>query len=509
MAPTIRALTNRFATNGVTFWMVDSNLGDTRSNILAEAVALGFGNGPPILHDPAQIVARRYHASTAPEAIALKRTVAGSVTNMTIFYRGAIDDRLGSNATATTQFYLSNALSSFLAGAPITSVAVRPGGCDIAFRPVTPVTYSDDVAPILLSKCVRCHSPGNIAPFSFSSHSSVQGHATQIRKALLAGEMPPWHADPNYGAFSNDSSLTPEQAAKLVQWIDEGSQRGGGPDPLTGYTPPVDYPITWPAALGTPDFVLTLPTQSIPASGVLSYRYVTNVYSGPTTWLRAAIVLPGTLSVVHHVLFLNDDGGMGSSFFTGYVPGTEPLAFPTDTGKRVTNGQRFVAQMHYISMGRATNDITRIGFYFMASPPAAPLIQSSAFNLFFGIPPGTNDYQTTAQSATFAKTVYLYDMSPHMHLRGSRFQFEAVYPAGHVPAREILLSVPRYDFSWQTPYRLAQPKLLPAGTSIQCTGAWDNSYLNPDNPNPNTAVFWGDQTFNEMFIGYFSYSEVP
>src|SRR5262249_11293301 len=146
-----------------------------------------------------------------------------------------IDDRLGSNATVTTQFYLSNALTSFLAGAPVTAVATRPSGCDLAYRPATPVTYSDDVAPILLSKCVRCHSLGNIAPFSFSSFSSVSNRSTRIHKAILQGEMPPWHADPNYSAFANDFSLTPEQAAKIMQWIDEGSQRGSGPDPLAGY----------------------------------------------------------------------------------------------------------------------------------------------------------------------------------------------------------------------------------------------------------------------------------
>ena len=506
---TIDGLTTRFGTNGVTFWMVDSNSGVTRSNLLAESTSLNFSNNPPFLHDPAQIVARRYHASKAPEAIALKRTVTATSTNMTIFYRGAIDDRFGTNPTATTQFYLSNALNSLLAGAPITPVAARPGGCDIALRPTPPVTYSDDVAPILLAKCVRCHSAGNIAPFSFSSYNSALGHSAQMRNAILKEEMPPWHADPNFGVFTNDSSLSPEQAAKLIQWIDEGSQRGVGPDPLTGYTPPIDYPITWPAALGAPDFVITLPTQSIPASGVLSYRYLTNDYSGPTTNLRAAIVLPGNLGVVHHVLVSDGDDNFLSSFFTGYVPGTEPLPFPTGTSKPVVKGQKFVSQMHYISMGRATNDITRIGFYFAAATPTAPLIQASAYNLFFSIPPGASDSQTTAQTAPFAKAVYLYDLSPHMHLRGSRFQYEAVYPAGHVPAREILLSVPRYDFSWQTPYRLAHPKLLPAGTSILCTGAWDNSYLNPDNPSPTTTVTFGEQTFNEMFIGFFSYSEVP
>src|SRR5262245_3424740 len=116
MVPTIKALTNRFQPEGVLFWLIDANAGDSRADILAEATALGMSNGPPILHDPAQIVARTYQAGSTPEAIAID---TGGVV-ATIFYRGAIDDRVDSSAVSTTQSYLSNALTSLLASANVS-----------------------------------------------------------------------------------------------------------------------------------------------------------------------------------------------------------------------------------------------------------------------------------------------------------------------------------------------------------------------------------------------------
>jgi hypothetical protein len=162
--------------------------------------------------------------------------------------------------------------------------------------------------------------------------------------------------------------------------------------------------------------------------------------------------------------------------------------------------------MHYISIGTAQTDQTQIGLYVLPAPPTYSLQTKSAYTLFFSIPPRAKDHQATAQFGPFSKAVYLYELTPHMHLRGSRFKYEAVYPNN---TRETLLSVPHYHFHWQTVYRLAQPKLLPAGTRIACTGAWDNSAQNEDNPNPNATVTFGKQTYEEMFIGFFNYAEIP
>jgi hypothetical protein len=329
--------------------------------------------------------------------------------------------------------------------------------------------------------------------------------------------MPPWHADPEFGKFSNDASLTPAAAAKLMRWIDAGAPRGDGPDPLAdGPVPAPDYPSTWPVELGKPDYVLSIPSQSIPATGEVPYRYLELKTTLPAdTWLRAAVVKPGNLKVVHHCLvFLGNrfevfvlNGGGLAGFFAGYVPGMRAVEYPENTGKLLPQGQVITFQMHYTTSGAEETDETEIGLYTMAAAPPMPLLTKSAFNLDLKIPPGDPEYEREAEFTPSAtQDVLLYEMSPHMHLRGARFKYEALYPDG---TSEVLLSVPKYEFHWQTLYRLAQPKRLPAGTVIRCRGAFDNSAQNPENPDPAQLVRFGEQTDDEMFIGYLNYSELP
>jgi hypothetical protein len=531
MVPTIKALTNRFGSQ-VLFWLVDSNQQDNRSNILAEATSLGISNAPPILYDSAQLVARAYHATTTPEAVAM------GTADLTVFYRGAIDDRLSSNTVPTTQYYLSNALVNFLASSPIAPIETRPAGCAITLTPVqTNISYSTEIAPLLQEKCIRCHSPGNIAPWAMTNYQSVFDNAIAVRTEVLAGRMPPWKADPFYGVFTNDFSLKPDEAKKLIQWIDAGAYKAPAEsDPLANAPTQTNYPFAWPASLGQPDAILRIPLQSIPATGVQAYRYlnVTNNGFSSNVWLRAAVVRPTNTRVVHHSLvFDSTSSGSGlDGFFAGYVPGADPTAFPTGTGKYLTNGQVIQFQMHYITIGSNQTDQTEIGLYKMPSPPTYPLQTKSAYNVVFSIPANAGEYQAIAKfppppnpfdqtpSPTLTTNIMLYEMSPHMHLRGARFKYEAIYPAGHVPATEVLLSVPNYVFHWQSMFRLAQPKYIPIGSRIVCTAAWDNTvnnndlmeaYLDTNDPNlsPNRVVGFGQQTYDEMFIGYLNYAEVP
>jgi len=515
---TINSLTN-FNPQGIVTWMIDANAADNRSNILAEATALGIKL--PILHDRAQIVAHAFHANSTPEVVCINKST------WTIFYRGAIDDRMGPSPIATTQYYLTNALSDFLASRTISPRATRPHGCAITLNPLSEPSYSTDIAPLLLNKCVRCHSPGNFAPFSMTNYTSVQGsQAKKMRLEVLAGRMPPWQADYHYGTFTNDFSLTPAEAAMLVQWVDNGGPRGSGPDPLTNAPPPPDYPFAWPTSLGPPaaSNIISIGTQSIPATGTIDYRYVNYTYTGPTVWLRAAVILPGTVPVVHHILvYQKGVDNTVQSFLTGYAPGSFLGAFPPGTAKLLTNGTPLQFQLHYVAMGDPTNDISYLGLYTTPTAPDHVLVQTSAASASFAVPPNTTDYQSVTESAATTTKIRLYEFSPHLHTRGARFKYEAIYPAGSNPASEVLISVPNYVFHWQTAYRLAEPKDLPVGTKLRCTAGWDNSVQNyelmqlftdPDNPNnmnynPNNTVTWGDQTWNEMFIGYYNYSVIP
>ena len=514
MMPVIKALTNRFTPQRVSFWLVDANQADNRSNILVEAISLGISNNPPVLHDAAQLVARTYNATTTPEAVAI------NMGDASVFYRGAIDDRIGSNAVATTQYYLSNALVNFLAGGLVSPSRTRPAGCDISFTSIPTPSYSTDIAPLLLDKCVWCHSPGNIAFWAMTNYTVISNYAASIKQEVLSGRMPPWHADPYYNTFTNDSSLKPDEAKKLVQWIDDGAYKSPAePDPLATVPPQTNYPFAWPASLGTPSNIITIPEQSIPASGTIAYLTPYVLYTGPTVWLRAAILLPGTIPVVHHILAVY---GANSSLLTGYVPGANLGVFPPGTGMLLTNGTLLVFQMHYIARGYATTDTSQLGLYTTPIAPAYPLVQT-LYSGSFSIPPNKNDYQSVKQFSPFTTNIWLYEMSPHMHTRGSRFKFEAFYTNN---TSEVLLSVPHYEFSWQTAYRLAQPKYLPKGTYLKYTAGWDNSVLNsglmeayidystvPPTTNslysPNRTVGYGDQTWDEMFIGYLSYSVAP
>ena len=520
MVPAIKALTNRFSSQGVVFWLIDSNAADNRSNIVVEATSLGLSNGPPILHDAAQVVARSYGAGAAPEAIAI------NTATFSVFYRGAIDDRPGSNVMANTQHYLSNALSGFLAGGTVSPRQTRPSGCTITLNPPFPdLSYANDIAPLLQAKCVRCHSSGNIGTWDMTNHAIVQINAAHIREQVMSGHMPPWHADPFHGRFSNDSSLSPEQAAKLIQWLDAGAPRGTGPDPLAETPPPsTNYPYAWPANLGPPDAILRIPTQSIPADGTIDYRYINVVNNafGSDVWLRAAIVRPGNTRVVHHCLVFQGTGGLQGldGFFAGYVPGFDAATYPAGTGKLLRRGETLRFQMHYTTVGESQTDQTEIGLYVAPVPPTYPLQTKSAFNVGIQIPPNTADYSTTAQFpliGTLTTNIVLYEMSPHMHLRGSHFKYEAIYPNG---AREVLLSVPYYIFHWQALYRLTQPKYIPRGSRIVCTAGWDNTtqnfelmeaYESSGNPLylPDHVVTFEEQSWDEMFIGYLNYAEVP
>ena len=530
MMPVIKALTNRFSPQGISFWLIDSNQQDDRSNILAEATSLGISNNPSVLHDAAGLVGRAYNPTTTPEAVAV------SMNDLSIFYRGAIDDRLASNAVSTTQYYLSNALVNFLAGATIAPIRSRPAGCNINPRPAfTNISYSTDIAPLLQNKCVRCHSPGNIAPWSMTNFAIVHAYAPLMKQELMAGRMPPWKADPYYGSFTNDFSLKPDEAQKLVQWITEGaSKTAGEPDPLAGAPTQTNYPFAWPASLGQPNSILTIPLQNVAASGVLSYRYINVTNTAGNVWLRAAVARPSNIQVVHHCLvFDGTSTGMGlDGFFSGYVPGADATAFPAGTGKYLTNGQVLQFQMHYITIGSAQTDQTQLGLYTMASPPTYPLQTKSAYNVLFSIPANANGYESLAKfpsppifdqtaNPVLTTNILLYEMSPHMHLRGGHFKYEVIYPAGHVPATEVLLSVPSYSFQWQSLFRLTQPKYIPKGSRILCTAGWDNTSQNVDlmqayanaggDPNyaPSRTVGFGEQTYDEMFIGYLDYAEVP
>lgn len=497
--PGFQKLRGVYEKAGVTFFLLNSNLQDTRKAV--EKEARDFGYDLPVLLDTEQLVGEALELTRTAEVIVI------NPLNWTIAYHGAVDDRVTyehQRPRASNQ-YLADALNSLIEGKPVQRQQTSAKGCLINFpgrQPVnqTAISYTDTVAPILQQHCVQCHHEGGIGSWAMTSYDVVRGFAPMIREVLRTKRMPPWHADPDIGHFANDRSLSGADIRTLVHWVESGAPRGEGKDPLA------TAQASWPEwSLGTPDVVIEIPAQDIPATGTIDYQYpIIRNPIGRDVWIRAAEIIPGDRKALHHVItnFGVPDGKGGfdrsrSGSLGGYVPGGKADVFPENTGVYLPRDAIFRPQMHYTTWGKAGTDRSRLGLYFHRDKPAHELNTTVFMNSSIRIPPRTREHWESAER-TLEKDVLLYTLLPHAHYRGKASEFRAFYPDG---TEELLLSVPNYDFNWQTTYELKTPKRLPAGTRIVHRTSWDNSATNPANPDPDREVPWGEQSWDEMLFG--------
>jgi hypothetical protein len=309
--------------------------------------------------------------------------------------------------------------------------------------------------------------------------------------------MPPWQADPKYGHFSNDLSMTPAEKDTLIAWIDSGASEGN----LADAPKPKQFTEGW--RIAKPDVVFEMPKDfDVPASGAIDYQYIpvpTNFTEDK--WIEAIEVRPGSRAAVHHAIVVVDSGNgtRGQEYLAGYAPGMAPQLWKPGQARLVRAGSYLVFQMHYQATGKPVKDRTKIGLIFAKKPATEQIVGMQAAAHWLSIPPMEPNYKVQAMER-ITETSYLVGMRAHMHLRGKSFTFRAVYPDG---STETLLDIPKYDFNWQPYYYLETPKLLPKGTRIEAYATFDNSPNNPFNPNPNTTIFWGPQTWDEMMIGWF------
>jgi hypothetical protein len=343
---------------------------------------------------------------------------------------------------------------------------------------------------------------GEVAPFPLASVDDVIGWAETIRDVVTDGRMPPWHANPSYGHFLNDARLPDGDKNLIVTWVKNGCPKGD----LSQLPKLPEFIDGW--RIPMPDAIYKMPEPfEVPADGVVPYQYFTLDASFPEDrWVKAAEVRPGNRAVTHHIaLFFHPAGKSGVdpqesliNQVAGYGPGMPPTVYTDNTYRRIPAGAKLMLQTHYTSIGSAQTDRSEVGMLF-AEPRTVKreITVAAAINPEFSIPPNVNDYAVDAVY-DFAQDSVLYYLTPHMHLRGKSFQFNAVYPGGR---QEILLDVPRYDFNWQNSYLMAEPKLMPEGTRIYCTATFDNSSANLANPDPKTTVKWGEQTWDEMMVG--------
>jgi len=365
-------------------------------------------------------------------------------------------------------------------------------------------TFSKDVAPIFYKSCAECHRPTMFAPMSLVTYDAARPYARSIKQKVVARQMPPWGADPAHGTFKNDPRLTQAEIDTITAWVDGGAPRGDDKD-----LPPVPQFVDgW--TIGKPDAIFTMEEEfEIPASGTIPYKYF-KVPTGLTEdkWIQAIEIKPGARAHVHHVIAftqpvgqpLNGGGALGPTNIGGVTPNKPGLVFEPGIARRLRGNQDIVLQLHYTTNGTAAADRTTVGIIYAKQPPTKLAAGGMALNPRFVIPPNDGNYEVRATQA-IAKDTMLTSLTPHMHVRGKDMTYVAHYPDG---TDETLLSVPKYDFNWQITYELAKPKLLPAGTKVEVIAHYDNSANNKFNPDPSKEVKWGDQTWEEMMIGFWS-----
>ncbi|HLH01045.1 MAG TPA: hypothetical protein VKX49_32375 [Bryobacteraceae bacterium] len=401
----------------------------------------------------------------------------------------------------------------------------------------TPPTFTKDVAPILYKNCVSCHREGDIAPMSLLTYEQARPWAKSIRERVARGQMPPWHAEAPRGTFLNDRRLTENEKATLIAWADGGAPQGNPKDL------PTAPKLTEGWEIGKPDVVLPMTKPyAVPANGTIAYQYFTIPTNfNEDKWVQAIEVKPGVRSVVHHILvfskppqnspdanmtdafmqvvpkmpkFKRADGTETQSTFAGApgtliattAPGTNAMVYSPGDAMKIAAGSTLILQVHYTANGKGETDQSSVGMIFAKQPPQREIHNSAIMNPMMKIGAGVSD-QAIDTAVEFTQDAHITALFPHTHLRGKGWEYRLIYPDGR---SEVVLSVPKYDFNWQTYYIYSQPLAVPKGSRLEATAHYDNSVNNPSNPDPKIDVRWGEQTWQEMqYTGITYYVDQP
>ncbi len=498
----LNALQKQHVGNNIKIFLINTAPNEATDNLVAKLADSDI----PLLMDDSQLVL---------ESLGITRTGEAVVINpqtWSIRYRGPIDNGIDtqSEQPKNNRQYLRNAINSVINDTSLKAFEHFTVGCPINYignrATQAAISYSDDLAPILQKKCVQCHQKGGIGPWAMEEYANIKTWSENIRNAIMMKTMPPWHADPAVGQFSHSRALSIEEQQTLIHWIDSGSPRGDKPDPLLNTKK--ESIAEWP--LGKPDLIIKVPSFKIPATGRLAYQYARfPVPVSEDTWVRAVHMKPSNRAATHHIFAFVEypetlkhqqpvwaEGANG--YFAAYVPGYPIFPFPDNSGRFLPKGSEIVFQRHYLTLGYPSEDNLELGLYFHKSPPEMEYSIATAINMKLKIPAHAASHKETAE-IIIQKPAQIHAIYPHMHYRGKSIRFTAHTPDGN---QQPLLSVPNYNFHWQTSYQLAQPQSVPVGTKISVEAIFDNSILNPANPDPGKAVGWGPLSDNEMLVGY-------
>ncbi len=545
-AASLKSLQSKYAQQAVQFFLLNPGLHTDREQVKNDIAALGLDL--PVLMDDTQLVTEMLGVTRLDEAVLY------NPGNFELLYRGPVAG-------------METSIQQVLAGDDFDLVTVASSGQAIQFPDLDAhanLSYEKDIAPIIADNCASCHRNGGIAPFAMDSNLAVQGWSPMIREVVMTKRMPPGQVDNKVGhKMKNEMNLNDEEMQKLVRWVNSGAKVDSANDPLTA--------LVWPTtkwSLGKPDLIVKVPEQSIPATGVVDYMDIpVDLGLEKDVWIKGSEVVPGDPTVLHHIIttiippegapdfqqvlmnllaslpaekaqkirndlfaavasgqqpdigaifkefpeldisaFLggNNDPDLGS--VAGYAPGNSVSLNPPGVGGLLKAGTTLNLQMHYTTSGKESTDSTEIGIYFYDEGEVPKERMSGGIGNAFSIniPAQAKDHEMELVT-TVPEDAELYSLMPHMHFRGKRMKFTAVYPDG---SEELLLSVPAYSFNWQLAHELEQPVRVPAGTKIVAVGAFDNSSQNGFNPDPDSDVHWGEQSWEEMFMGFYSWKNI-
>jgi len=485
---------------GVQFVAIYPGASETLDGIAAQALDLELKF--PVLLDCQQQLADAVGVTRTPEFCVLDG-------ELVLRYRGRLSDLEGMRqpASGSPRELLVEALEAVLGKRDVRHPVSAVDGELIVRAPRQPelpgVTFTKDVLPILQHKCQACHRAGQTAPFELASYDDAVRWSEMIEEVVSQGRMPPWHADERFGTFRNSRRLTGDETDTLLTWVQGDQPRGDDAD--------APQPIQWPSdwTYGEPDAVIELPEeQVVPAAGQQIIRQIevpeeiTAKLLAEDRWLARAEVKPGAPAVVHHILVhfvLPGDlppprGRNPNPAAVAWTPGEPAYDFPPGSALRIPAGSRVVFEMHYTPNGKEARDRSKLGLTFARTAPQRELVMKSPARASLVVPAHAPHHTETIHW-TIDRATRLLGLMGHMHLRGKSYQVLAQYPDRR---REVLLSVPRYDFNWQTFYWFEEPRVLPAGTQLEFVSHWDNSRNNAANPNPDVDVQAGWTSENEM-----------
>ena len=516
-APRLRSVAEEGGADGVRVVLVDANRQDSLADLTAFRKRHEFAPaGVPVLKDPGNALADHLEAERTPEVFLFGPTDDAGARALK--YRGRIDDRYGVGYAreSATRDDFGLALESVLKGEPVAVPVTEAVGCQIGRArepdPTAAVTWAGGAgerpgaAAVIYQNCAPCHRPGEAAPFALLDYDEAAGWGPMLAEVVSEGRMPPWHADPAHGTFSNDARLSLEEKRTLLDWVKAGCPEG---DPADAPPAPT-FVDGW--RIGEPDLVIPMADRpaAVPAEGVVNYRYF-RVDPGFTEdkYVVAAEPRPGNAAVVHHIIVRVLPPGVRRKVdpgdaLIGYAPGLPPMQLKPGQAFKIAAGSQLLFEMHYTANGRPAEDLSRVGMKFVdpaefGGEKNLTLVRSEAVMTHkFAIPPGAKRYEVTAGRRAPADFTLL-ALTPHMHFRGASFKYELTTPGGET---RTLLDVPEYDFNWQHRYDLAEPLKIKKGSRITCTATFDNSASNPSNPDPTATVRWGDQSWEEMMIGF-------